>query len=110
MAQRVIVLIMAIAVGTPLAVRAQAVKHPDFSGAWKVTNIDMPEPSGGGLQGDRGRGGFGGGGRGGFGRRGGGGFGGRRAQGNGDPNDASGIPPARPQRLTGSDDSHPANQ
>ena len=59
------------------------VKHPDFTGSWKVTNIELPQPPSGGNNnrgfGGGGRGfgggGFGGGGFGGGGRRRGGGYG-----------------------------------
>lgn len=63
MAQRVTVLFIAILLAVPLVARAQTASHPDFTGAWKVTNIDMPEIRGTFGGGDRGR--FGG--RGGFG-------------------------------------------
>jgi hypothetical protein len=99
--QRVTVFLAALALGIPVLAGAQAQsgKHPDFSGSWKITNIDMPEAAAGGD-----RGGFGGGGRGGFGRR--GGFGGGRRGGNNrggnggaDPNADNGARPERAQRL-----------
>jgi hypothetical protein len=101
MARRVTVFFIATLLALPLVARAQTAGHPDFTGAWKVTNIDMPEAggsfAGGGDRGDRGR--FGGG-RGGFGGRGGRGFGGaRRGQGNQNPNNPNGERPERPQRL-----------
>jgi len=100
MTQRVVIFVIALALAAPVAVRAQTAKHPDFSGAWKVTSIDMPEAAGGGAPG-RDRGGFGGGGgfggRGGFGRRGGFGGGGRTQRNDGA--DANGTRPERPQRL-----------
>ena len=100
-AQRVTVFFIATVLALPLVARAQTAGHPDFTGAWKVTNIDVPE-AGGSFPGGRdreGRGRFGGG-RGGFGGRGGRGFGGgRRGQGNGNPNSPNGERPERPQRL-----------
>ena len=67
----------------PVLARAQAIKHPDFTGAWKVTDIQMPDAPAGGFRGGD-RGGFGRGGRGG-------------SRGRGD--NANGDRPARPQRL-----------
>jgi hypothetical protein len=94
MAQRVTVIFIAIMLAMPLMARVQAASHPDFTGAWKLTNIDMPENGGGFVGGDRR--GFGG--RGGLGGRGGRGFGGaRRRQGNDDPNNANGE---RPETMT----------
>jgi hypothetical protein len=96
MAQRVTVFFIATMLAMPLIARAQTGSHPDFTGAWKVTNIDIPQNVGGFTGGDRR--GFGG--RGGFGGRSGPGFGGaRRGQGNDDPNNANGERPERPQRL-----------
>lgn len=96
MARRVALLFIATMLAVPLVARGQAATHPDFTGAWKVTNIDMPE-TGGAFGGDD-RGGFGR--RGGFGGRGGRGFGGaRRGQGNEDPANPNGDRPERPQRL-----------
>ena len=97
MFQRVTVFFITILLAVPLIARAQTAVHPDFTGAWKVTNVEMPQSGGSVDSGDRGR--FGA--RGGFGGRGGGrGYGGaRRGQGNGDPNDANGGRPERPQRL-----------
>jgi hypothetical protein len=74
----------------PILAGAQttAVKHPDFTGSWKVTNIELPQaPAGGDNGADRGSGGGGrgfggGGGGGGRGRRGGGGGGGGYGGGN----------------------------
>jgi hypothetical protein len=80
------------------------VKHPDFTGSWKVTGIEMPQRpadgddrgfGGGGGGGGRGGRGFGGGGRG---RRGGGGYGGNGGNG-GAPQGDGGDQAARPQRL-----------
>ena len=74
----VVLLAMPILAGAQTA----AVKHPDFTGTWKVSNIELPQaPAGGFAGGDRG---FGGGGRGagGRGRRGGGGGGGNGGGGN----------------------------
>src|SRR6476646_9888142 len=101
MAQRVTVFFIASVLVLPLVARAQTAGDPDFTGAWKVTNIDMPETSGSFAGGGdrRGRGRFGGG-RGGFGGRGGRGFGGgRRGRGNENPNSPNGVRPERPQRL-----------
>lgn len=98
MAHRSIVIVLAIMLALPVMVRAQAsANHPDFSGSWKVTSIDMPEPPAGGFGGGGNRGGGGG-----VGRRGGGfggGGGGRRGGGNGDPNTTNGADDNRPQRL-----------
>jgi hypothetical protein len=96
MAQRVTIFFIATMLAMPLIARAQTASHPDFTGAWKVTNIDMPQNVGGFAGGDRR--GFGG--RGGYGGRGGRGFGGaRRGRGNDDPNNANSERPERPQRL-----------
>ena len=96
MTRRVTVFFIAMILPVPLIARAQTASHPDFTGAWKVTNVDMPETGGNFGGGDRR--GFGG--REGFGGRGGRGFGGgRRGQGNGDPNTSNGDRPERPQRL-----------
>jgi len=100
MAQRVTVFFIATMLALPLVARVQTASHPDFTGTWKVTNIDMPERGGNSAGGDRGNRGRFGGGRGGFGGRGGRGFGGgRRGQGNNDPNNPNGGRPERPQRL-----------
>ena len=100
MAQRITLIVIAVVLAMPVLARAQVIKHPDFTGAWKITNIQMPEAPAGGLGGgggggDRGgnRGGFSG--RGGYGRRGGRGNGANGANG---ANDTSGDRPARPQR------------
>jgi hypothetical protein len=98
MAPRVVGVLIAVVLAMPALARAQTVKHPDFTGSWKVTNIEMPEPpAGGGGGGDRGFGGRGGvGGRGGRGL----GGGGRRGNGNGgDPASDNGARNDRPQRL-----------
>ena len=77
MSRRVIVFFVALALALPVVAMAQAApKHPDFSGTWKITNIDMPDLAAGGERGFGGGGGFGG--RGGRGGRGGFGGGGRR--------------------------------
>jgi len=95
MAQRITRILIAVVVAMPVLARAQAVKHPDFTGAWKITNIQMPEAPAGGFGGGGDRGGNRGfGGRGG---RGGRGFGGRRGQ-NQNPDNANGDRPDRPQR------------
>jgi hypothetical protein len=47
MAQRVSIFFIATMLAMPLIARAQTASHPDFTGAWKVTNIDMPENAGG---------------------------------------------------------------
>jgi len=100
MAQRVTVFFIATILAVPLVARTQTASHPDFTGSWKVTNIDMPEAGGSIAGGDRGNRGRFGGGRGGFGGRGGRGFGGaRRGQRNDDPNNPNGGRPERPQRL-----------
>jgi len=100
MTRRVTVFFIAMILAVPLIARAQTASHPDFTGAWKVTNIDMPETGGSIAGGDRGNRGRFGGGRGGFGGRGGRGFGGaRRGQRNDDPNNPNGGRPERPQRL-----------
>jgi hypothetical protein len=101
MAQRITLILLAVVLAMPVLARAQAIKHPDFTGAWKITDVQMPEaPAGGFGGGDRRGGGFGGGGfggRGGYGRRGGGRRGNGGNGGNG-ANDANGDRPARPQR------------
>ena len=97
MAQRVLGFIVAILLTMPVLARAQASKHPDFSGTWKITNIDMPDAGAGGFGGGGNRGG--GGGRGGFGRGGRGFGGGRRGNDNsGDANGDNGGRADRPQR------------
>ena len=96
MAQRVLGFLIAVAVATPLLARAQQ-RHPDFSGSWKITNIDMPDAgAGGGAGGGRTPGGFGG--RGG---RGGRGFGGARRGGDagGDAADNGARADRAPRRL-----------
>jgi hypothetical protein len=96
MTQRVTVFFIATILAVPLVASAQTTSHPDFTGAWKVANIDMPDTGGGFGGGDRGR--FGG--RGSFGGRGGRGFGGaRRGQGNDDANNPNGDRAERPKRL-----------
>src|SRR5258705_13604184 len=99
MAQRVFVFLIAVVLALPLLARAQTPKHPDFTGSWKITNIDMPETAGGGnAGGDRGFGG-----RGGSGGRGGRGFGrGRRGNdsGGGADGDNGGRPRPETQRPT----------
>jgi len=92
MAQRVTVVFIAAVLAAPVLAAAQAARHPDFTGTWKITNIEMPDAAGGDN-----RGGFGG--RGGFAGRGGRGYGGRRGGGNGDPDNANGGRADRPQRL-----------
>jgi hypothetical protein len=100
--QRVTVFLAALALAIPVlaGAQAQSAKHPDFSGSWKITNIDMPEAAagggfGGGGRGGR-RGGFGGGRRGG--NNGGGNYGGG-GNGGGDQNADNGARADRPQRL-----------
>jgi hypothetical protein len=100
MIQRATGLVVVGLLAMPILAGAQTtpVKHPDFTGSWKATNIDSQAPKGGG--GGGGARGFGGGGRGfgggGFGggrRRGGGGYGGGNPQGgntSGNTSDASG--------------------
>jgi hypothetical protein len=96
MARRVTVLLIAVVLATPVLARAQADKHPNFTGAWKITNIEMPDAAGGALRGGD-RGGFGGrGGRGGRGER---GYGGRRGGNTGDADNSNGRGTDRPQRL-----------
>jgi len=96
MAQRITVLFIATMLAVPLVAGGQTASHPNFTGTWKITNIDMPETAGNFGGGDRG--GFGR--RGGFGGRGGRGFGGaRRGQGNENPNTTNGDRPERPQPL-----------
>ena len=48
--QRVVGLLIAVVLAMPVLARAQAApaKHPDFTGSWKVTNIEMPAPPAGG--------------------------------------------------------------
>ncbi len=93
MAQRVFVFLIAVVLALPVLARAQTPKHPDFTGSWKITNIDMPETAGGGNGGgDRGFGG-----RGGSGGRGGRGFG-RGRRGNDSGGDANGDNGARADR------------
>ena len=52
MAQRVVGLLIAVLLAMPVLARAQAApaKHPDFTGSWKVTNIEMPAPPAGGAR------------------------------------------------------------
>src|SRR4051812_20279675 len=91
MPQRVIVVLMAVVLGMPALTQGQTAPHPNFSGAWKITNIETPERPAG----DAPRGGGGG-----FGRR--GGYGGRRGAGggrNGDSDNANGDRGDRPQRV-----------
>src|SRR5258705_10073398 len=107
MAQRVFVFLIAVVLALPVLARAQTPKHPDFTGSWKITNIDMPETAGGGNGGgDRGFGGRGGSG----GRRGHGGGPGRRGHHNrgGPPRDKTrALPPAHPQPGPRRDPPHP---
>jgi len=42
MAQRVTAIFIAIMLAMPLMARVQAASHRDFTGAWKLTNIDRP--------------------------------------------------------------------
>jgi hypothetical protein len=101
MIHRSIGLALAVVLALPVMLLAQtaAAKHPDFTGSWKVTNIEMPEAPAGDFGG-----GNGGGGRGFGGRRGGFG-GGRRGAANGDPDAANGGGD-RPQRLEAGDVVH----
>ena len=50
MGQRVFGVLIAVVLAMPVLARAQVApaKHPDFTGSWKVTNIEMPEPPAGG--------------------------------------------------------------
>jgi hypothetical protein len=94
MVQRLTGLLVAGLLMMPVLAGAQTapVKHPDFTGTWKVSKIEMPEPPAGG---------FGGGGDRGFGGGGGRGRGGRRGGGGGDRDAAGGTGgrAAQPQRL-----------
>ena len=76
-------------------------KRPDFTGTWRVTNIEMPVPPAGGFAGggDRGIGGGGGGGRGRGGRRGGASGAGAATGDNGGRRDPPQRLEDRPQRL-----------
>ena len=92
MAQRVTLFLVAAVLAVPVLAAAQTARHPDFTGTWKITNIEMPEAPAGANDG-----GFGG--RRGFGGRGGRGYGGRRGGANGDPDNANGGRAERPQPL-----------
>ena len=63
MIQRLTGALVAVLLAMPILAGAQtaAVKHPDFTGTWKVSNIELPQaPAGGFAGGDRGFGGGGG--------------------------------------------------
>lgn len=92
MAQRVTLFLVAAALTVPVLAAAQTVRHPDFTGTWKIANIEMPE-----ARGNADRGGFGG--RRGLGGGGGRGYAGRRGGANGDPDNANGGRGERPQPL-----------
>src|SRR3954470_16192232 len=108
MTHRFIGVLAAFALAIPVLIDAQAtpVKHPDFTGTWRVINVELPQrpadgdngPAPGGFGGVGGRGGYGG--RGG-GRRGGGGYGGGNRGGNGgvDNGNASDARGGMPTRL-----------